>query len=120
MDSRAYILDPCIQGILTIQENVYVRFFQIGNGLTEKKARKKTTERLPFSAKTVNKVVKEKIVFGEVLDGPSPRTRLSIFDSLSLEMKDKIRFTVSMPMQVIKSIPSTMWKTRILLSLSQL
>ena len=71
-------------------------YFQIGNGLTEKKARKKTTERLPYSAKTINKVVKEKIVFGEVLDGPSPRTRLSIFDSLSLEMKDKIRFTVSL------------------------
>ena len=73
-----------------------VCFYQIGNGLTEKKARKKTTERLPFSTKTINKVVKEKIIFGDVLDGASPRTRLSIFDSLSLEMKDKIRFTVSM------------------------
>ena len=37
---------------------------------------------------------KEKFIYGDVLDGPSPKSRLSQFDKLSLEMKDKIRCKV--------------------------
>ena len=54
-----------------------------------------TVKRVPFCESTVNKVVKEKFIFGDVIDGPSPRTRLAQFDKLSLELKDKIRHTVS-------------------------
>ena len=54
-----------------------------------------TVKRSPFSKSTVNKVIKEKFIFGDVLDGPSPKSRLSQFDKLSLELKDKIRKTVS-------------------------
>ena len=54
-----------------------------------------TVKRSPFSKSTVNKVVKEKFIYGDVLDGPSPKTRLSQFDKLSIELKDKIRKTVS-------------------------
>ena len=68
---------------------------KIGDGLTEKRARNMTVKRVPYCKSTVNKIVKEKAKFGEVLDGPSPRTRLSAFDRLSIEMKDKIRSKVS-------------------------
>ena len=54
-----------------------------------------TVKRSPFSKSTVNKVIKEKFIFGDVLDGPGPKTRLSQFDKLSIELKDKIRKTVS-------------------------
>ena len=38
-------------------------------------------------------------MFGDVVDGPSPRSRISQFDKLSLDMKDKIRFAVSYLLQ---------------------
>ena len=52
-------------------------------------------KRVPYSKSTVNKVVKEKSKFGDVVDGRCPATKLSQFDKLSCEMKDKIRFKVS-------------------------
>ena len=63
--------------------------------MPEKKARNMTVKRVPFCKSTVNKIVKEKAKYGDLMDGPSPKTRLSVFDRLSLEMKDKIRFKVS-------------------------
>ena len=67
----------------------------IGDGHSEKKARNMTVKRVPFCKSTVNKIVKEKSKFGDLVDGPSPRTRLAQFEKLSFEMKDKIRHTVS-------------------------
>ena len=64
--------------------------------MSEKIARNKTVKRVPFCKSTVNKVVKEKFIYGDVVDGASPKTRLGQFDKLSLEMKDKIRHTVSL------------------------
>ena len=63
--------------------------------MSEKKARKETVKKSPFSKSTVYKVLKEKHIFGNFLDGPIPRTRLSIYDKLSVEKKEQIRFTVS-------------------------
>ena len=62
--------------------------------MSEKKARSETVKKSPFCKSTVYKVLKEKHMFGEFLDGPVPRTRLSIYDKLSTEKKEKIRFTV--------------------------
>ena len=63
--------------------------------MSEKKARNETVKKSPFSKSTVYKVLKEKHIFGNFLDGPIPRTRLSIYDKLSVEKKEQIRFTVS-------------------------
>ena len=63
--------------------------------MPEKKARSMTVKRVPYCKSTINKVVKEKVIYGNVVDGASPKTRLGQFDKLSLELKDKIRFTVS-------------------------
>ena len=63
--------------------------------MSEKKARKETVKKSPFSKSTVYKVLKEKHIFGNFLDGPIPRTRLSVYDKLSVEKKEQIRFTVS-------------------------
>ena len=63
--------------------------------MSDKKARKETIKKSPFCKDTVNKVLKEKHIFGDFLDGPIPRTRLSIYDKLPVEKKEQIRFTVS-------------------------
>ena len=63
--------------------------------MSDKKARKETVKKSPFCKDTVYKVLKEKHMYGYFLDGPLPRTRLSIYDKLSVEKKEQIRFTVS-------------------------
>ena len=63
--------------------------------MSDKKARNETVKKSPFAKSTVYKVLKEKHIFGNFVDGPIPRTRLSIYDTLSTEKKEKIRFTVS-------------------------
>ena len=40
-------------------------------------------KRVPYSKSTVNKVVKEKSKFGDVVDGRCPATKLSQFDKLT-------------------------------------
>ena len=63
--------------------------------MSDPKARKKATKNSPYCRNTINKIIKEKFLFGNLVDGPSPRSTLSIFDKLSCEQKDKIRKTVS-------------------------
>ena len=46
---------------------------------------------VPFSRNTVYKVLKEKKIFGNVLGGSMPHSRLSRFDKLSSEQKEAIR-----------------------------
>ena len=60
-------------------------------GLDTVQARKKTVEMVPFSRNTVHKVLKEKKIFGNVLGGAMPHSRLSRFDKLSSEQKEAIR-----------------------------
>ena len=72
--------------------------------MSEQKARNMTVKRVPYCKSTVNKIVKEKAKYGDLMDGPSPRTRLSAFDRLSLEMKDKIRSKVSWLFQTISTL----------------
>ena len=67
----------------------------LGENLSDSKIRAKLAKNSPYCANTINKVIKEKVMYGDFMDGPLPRTRLSKFDKLSLEQKDKIRFTVS-------------------------
>ena len=76
---------------------LHVVFFfdYLDEGMSDKKARKETIKKSPFSKDTVYKVLKEKHMYGYFLDGPLPRTRLSIYDKLSVEKKEQIRFTVS-------------------------
>ena len=62
---------------------------------TDAKARKLAAKNLPYCQNTINKIIKEKVIFGNVVDGASPKSRISQFNRLSLEMKDKIRFAVS-------------------------
>ena len=73
----------------------YSHLTLIGEGLSDPKARKKATQNSPYCKNTINKIIKEKFLFGNLVDGPSPRSTLSIFDKLSCEQKDKIRLTVS-------------------------
>ena len=68
----------------------------LDEGMSDKNARKETVKKSPFCKDTVYKVLKEKHIYGYFLDGPLPRTRLSIYDKLSVEKKEQIRFTVSL------------------------
>ena len=60
-------------------------------GIDQVKARKLLAKMLPFSRNTINNVLKEKMIHGNVLGGSSPRSRLRRFDMLSDEQKEQIR-----------------------------
>ena len=61
--------------------------------MKDSKARKQVSK-LVYSLSTVNKVLKEKHLYGEVIDGSSPRHRKSFFEKLTINQRDQIRKTV--------------------------
>ena len=61
------------------------------DGIDQIKARKLIAQKLPFSRNTINNVLREKRLFGNVLGGAAPKSRLRRFDKLSAEQKEDIR-----------------------------
>ena len=85
---------------------LYVQFINfIGEGMTDQQARKRVTKNSPYCRNTINHIIKEKLLYGKLQDGPTPRNRLSKFDKLSLEQKDLLRKTVSL---VVSSVLPTL------------
>ena len=79
----------------------YLFHYFTEEGLEPLEARKKTVQMVPFSRNTVHKVLKEKKIFGNVLGGAMPHSRLSRFDKLSSEQKEAIRKIVSFNIETI-------------------
>ena len=71
--------------------DLYVSMLISEEGIDQVQARKLITKILPFSRNTINNVLKEKMIHGNVLGGSSPRSRLRRFDMLSDEQKEQIR-----------------------------
>ena len=67
------------------------KWFFAEEGIDQVKARKLIAQKLPFSRNTINNVLREKRLFGNVLGGAAPKSRLRRFDKLSAEQKEDIR-----------------------------
>ena len=63
--------------------------------IDQKEARKLMAKQLPFSRNTINNVLREKAIYGNVLGGAAPKSRLRRFDKLSDEQKEDIRKLVN-------------------------
>ena len=63
--------------------------------IDQKEARKLMSKQLPFSRNTINNVLREKALYGNVLGGAAPKSRLRRFDKLSDEQKEDIRKLVN-------------------------
>ena len=70
--------------------------------MNQVEARKSMAKQLPFSRNTINNVLREKSIYGNVLGGAAPRSRLRYFDKLSDVQKEEIRKLVGSFLQNLK------------------
>lgn len=94
-----------LRGPLTTSEKKMVlQIFEImmtENGFKRSKAIKETSKLTKRSIKMVRMILKEKLIFGNVIGGPYSRTRKSIYEKLTPEQKDLIRSIVHNEMKKV-------------------